>query len=531
MITKELVDFIKRERTNGHNNDQIKAVLVKNGWLSSDVEEGFKNIELAATQAPPAVPKIPAVSPVAAQPAAPLQQPIVQPMQQPVQPAQPIIQPLQQAQPVAPIQQPVQPLQNIKPAAAPVQPIQPSTPVMQQPAQPIQPVQPVQPIQSAPAFNPPIINPQINPQPMPQAAAPIQPAQPIIQPVQQPVQSAQPAYMPPTVIQPKPLTPNISPAQNVGGTVGAVNTSPINSAYTTLPGGANIPLSNMPLNMIRPNLNPVGMAPGVRPQAMPQRAVVAKKSSSLVSVILFLMIFGGIAAGFYFFQDQIKTLPYVSKLFPVSAVNPVPPVAPIAIVPTPVPPAVPNPVIPPPTPSAPITTDKAAIQAPDNIVNCAGNLDCLIKSVNDNCQAATATLSYSNFPSPILVGFDQAGETKYDISGSATSCTLKSKIISSTFSVSDANRKILQGKGVTNAQIDAQLEVANKSFASSGNFISSCPSTKAIIASYLSDLKKGPMGSGNVEFALKGNVSTTTTTTTTGQKLVCTASAAETSKQ
>lgn len=60
MITKELVDFIKREKSAGHSSEQIKSVLVQNGWLSSDVEEGFRTIDTPPVSAPsPAAPPPP----------------------------------------------------------------------------------------------------------------------------------------------------------------------------------------------------------------------------------------------------------------------------------------------------------------------------------------------------------------------------------------------------------------------------------------------------------------------------------------
>lgn len=46
MITKELIDFIKLSKAEGKNDEEIKSVLLKNGWLNLDVEEGFRAINL-----------------------------------------------------------------------------------------------------------------------------------------------------------------------------------------------------------------------------------------------------------------------------------------------------------------------------------------------------------------------------------------------------------------------------------------------------------------------------------------------------
>jgi len=42
MITKELVDFIKAEKTKGRNEEEIKTLLLQNGWNEGDIKEGFK---------------------------------------------------------------------------------------------------------------------------------------------------------------------------------------------------------------------------------------------------------------------------------------------------------------------------------------------------------------------------------------------------------------------------------------------------------------------------------------------------------
>ncbi|MFA7285832.1 MAG: hypothetical protein WC011_03225 [Candidatus Paceibacterota bacterium] len=42
MITKELVDFIKAEKTKGKNEEEIKTLLMQNSWNEGDIKEGFK---------------------------------------------------------------------------------------------------------------------------------------------------------------------------------------------------------------------------------------------------------------------------------------------------------------------------------------------------------------------------------------------------------------------------------------------------------------------------------------------------------
>jgi len=44
MITKELLDFIKKEKINNKSSDQIKSELITNSWSAIDIEEAFKNL-------------------------------------------------------------------------------------------------------------------------------------------------------------------------------------------------------------------------------------------------------------------------------------------------------------------------------------------------------------------------------------------------------------------------------------------------------------------------------------------------------
>ena len=64
MITKELTDFIKKSKAEGHSDQSIKDVLTKNGWLFSDVEEGLKALQVTPPPMAPSVrPPTPAPSP------------------------------------------------------------------------------------------------------------------------------------------------------------------------------------------------------------------------------------------------------------------------------------------------------------------------------------------------------------------------------------------------------------------------------------------------------------------------------------
>ncbi len=82
MASQQLIDYIKQRFTQGATKTEIRESLFNNGWVASDIEEGFQSIE----------------SPI--QPAPPVQK--VSPMQQPVQPIQPIMPDQSAAQPTEP---------------------------------------------------------------------------------------------------------------------------------------------------------------------------------------------------------------------------------------------------------------------------------------------------------------------------------------------------------------------------------------------------------------------------------------------
>ncbi len=68
MVNQQLLDYIKQQLGQNVSKEQIKGSLLGNGWLASDVEEGFNAIAL----------KPPVTSPVAPAPS-PIMIPDIQP--------------------------------------------------------------------------------------------------------------------------------------------------------------------------------------------------------------------------------------------------------------------------------------------------------------------------------------------------------------------------------------------------------------------------------------------------------------------
>ncbi len=76
MVTNELLEYIKQEHLKGVSLEDIKKLLLGNGWMGSDVEEAFKNLY------PPVVNNISqGFSAQSTQPVTPIQKPIQQPVQ------------------------------------------------------------------------------------------------------------------------------------------------------------------------------------------------------------------------------------------------------------------------------------------------------------------------------------------------------------------------------------------------------------------------------------------------------------------
>ncbi len=231
---------------------------------------------------------------------------------------------------------------------------------------------------------------------------------------------------------------------------------------------------------------------------MPQKS---HKGLIVLIVVVLLLIAGGVSV--YVFRDNLKTLPLIKKFFPVQAI--------VGEVPV-----VPPPVV--------VHAEVPVIQV---VTNCDNSYDCLITAAT-MCQPISGITSYS-MPNPFFQTLDQSGQTKYEIKSSQdlNSCTLVYSLLSSSFSISDANRKLTISEGTTNAQIDAQLKQMNASFTDSFKVPTTCVSNKNIIISYLTDLKDRP-GTGDSNISIKSNpngpgtINIITHTTSTGQKLICT---------
>jgi hypothetical protein len=152
------------------------------------------------------------------------------------------------------------------------------------------------------------------------------------------------------------------------------------------------------------------------------------------------------------------------------------------------------------------------------------NYECLIIAAKQ-CQPISVTVSYSGVPFPLDPNVSRSGQTNYEIkkSSGVNDCSLAFSSPLSVFSISDEGRKAELALGkITDAQINAQLQIMNDSSKLSAGMQTSCLGSTNAIVDYLTDAKTNMKnGSLTVDFSsdLNGH---TTFTTTSGQKLVCT---------
>lgn len=102
------------------------------------------------------------------------------------------------------------------------------------------------------------------------------------------------------------------------------------------------------------------------------------------------------------------------------------------------------------------------------------------------------------------------------------SCTLIFSSPVTIFSISDKGRAAALAKGMTDAQITAQLQTMNDSMKSVAGSPTTCPSNASAISAYLTDMKDNDGLVKSESKSTSFGQSTTIFTTSSGQKLACT---------
>jgi hypothetical protein len=188
----------------------------------------------------------------------------------------------------------------------------------------------------------------------------------------------------------------------------------------------------------------------------------------------------------------------------------------------------PNPIVQSPASSATITSTSIQSNSASTATTTTtcDNYQCLIAAASQ-CQPISVTISYSGMPFPLDPDISESGQTKYEIqkSSGVNNCNLIFSSPITVLSVSEKGRAAALAQGMTDAQINAQLQTMNNSLKSEvvTQSQNTCPSNTSTISAYLAyyenDLKNGNL---KVEGEANSTGQTTTYTTSSGQKLVCT---------
>jgi len=81
MANKDLTDFIQKQRATGMDDAEIRRALTDNGWVPTDVDQGFTELaQGTSTDAAMALPPLPAVEPLQSAETQPMQLPDEQPL-------------------------------------------------------------------------------------------------------------------------------------------------------------------------------------------------------------------------------------------------------------------------------------------------------------------------------------------------------------------------------------------------------------------------------------------------------------------
>jgi len=172
------------------------------------------------------------------------------------------------------------------------------------------------------------------------------------------------------------------------------------------------------------------------------------------------------------------------------------------------------------TPETSTSSTQVTVTTPTSSPSFCDSYDCLIAAAA-KCEPISATISYSGIPSPLFPGILASGQTYYEIQQTANinECVLKFSSLSTSFSLSEEGREDALKQGMTEAQINMQLEAMNESAKLTAGIETICTSTPSIIVAYLTDFQKGNI-KVETQFGLSGE-GTVTYTTSNGQELNC----------
>jgi hypothetical protein len=168
-----------------------------------------------------------------------------------------------------------------------------------------------------------------------------------------------------------------------------------------------------------------------------------------------------------------------------------------------------------------ITVSNNNSLAISTILNCDTNFECIISAANQ-CQAAIGIYSVTNIQDPVTKGLLHSGTGKIEIKKSGNQCSFQQRGLSQSVTLTQEGRSEWLAQGMTDAEIDEQLNRINQITKKTNGDTATCNGTNAAIASYITDQKNGYVSVGVYELSPDGELNASKVTTSKGYSLTCT---------
>lgn len=152
------------------------------------------------------------------------------------------------------------------------------------------------------------------------------------------------------------------------------------------------------------------------------------------------------------------------------------------------------------------------------------SFSCLMSAV-EMCEPIKAEISFKNLFFPVVPGVDLSGRNSYEVAKSLDSskCKFTMVFLDWKFVASDSYVKESLSKGVTQSEIDSQIQMVNKSFSFYRNVPITCDATSSWLVGFVADMRDGAFNYDDINFLGARNSSTTidVLVSSGGQNMTC----------
>ncbi len=154
------------------------------------------------------------------------------------------------------------------------------------------------------------------------------------------------------------------------------------------------------------------------------------------------------------------------------------------------------------------------------ILDCTERIDCLVAAAKA-CTPTTATMSYTNIQVPIMEGLQLSGMSTFKIQKNPSTCALLTTSLSTNVTMTSAARAQLRTQGMTDTQIDQQLQAMNEGYKLTANKSATCTGTNAALAEFIQEQLTGG-GNLKIKASVGIDYATSVITTSSGATITCT---------